>query len=811
MNAYSITAPEEIAKEYGGNKKKIQQAAAQGLINPTEAVMAGMFIDRMRNAAQAEQAQQPTVAEQVMNPQPQMPPQGMAATPQAQQMAQRPPQMGMPQQMPRMAMGGGVNSIDYVEGNYAPGGIVSFAPGGAMTKQQLLSQLNQAYMAAGNAQERAQIKAQIDNIQKMGTVTSPGGQAVTDSRLNQDASFTGAAPLAEAQLASPNEGDIARTEAILGKARFMNPQTTLFDQLKNAEPAAVPGEAARQARIAAANPVDTAPVEESSGFTLPGFDAYLNNMRADTQDAKRLQRQVSSTDDAGLLGAVEQGKKIASNVPAGIGSFGLGDEGTIARAEAILGKTRAMTPKQTEAPAGLAATQEARDFGVDAVPLTAAQQEMQDNVMRMSERRANVGLIPDWLKGRRFQDQDQDTDRMPTRDDVRAKFEAEQAAKAAEAESTFVPKEGTMLKGDEALAKVAELEKKEAELRAAAQTESGSESVSDQINNVQEVVEKVNAPKVEATDPTAASAALTAIQEQSKAITDKFDSLLTEADGDFNKKIEEIMKPAAKGEFRKEMEALVKDRDARFKSAKKEAFSMALLQAGLGMLGQGGGQTALQALGKAALPATKQYADSITAAKKEDRELLQLGLSLEQMDAKEKAATDRLLAQVYGQRANSIRQTATQLATNANTVAASLYSSDVAERVGMKKAAATQAIAEGQAETNLLTRLSSSQASSLEGIRKIQTDINDVTDDVRKSQQFLKLPKLEMQASAPDASAEVVAEYQALKARLDEEIERRTSGLNRLLRQRENELAGIQRQLLPNTVAPGDIASSRVK
>jgi hypothetical protein len=99
MNAYSITAPEEIAKKYGGNKKKIQQAAAQGLINPTEAVMAGMFIDRMRNAAAQEQAQQPTVAEQVMNPQPQMPPQGMAATPQAQQMAQRPPQMGMPNKL----------------------------------------------------------------------------------------------------------------------------------------------------------------------------------------------------------------------------------------------------------------------------------------------------------------------------------------------------------------------------------------------------------------------------------------------------------------------------------------------------------------------------------------------------------------------------------------------------------------------------------------------------------------------------------------------------------------------------------------
>ena len=56
MRAYNITAPEEIAKEYGGNKRKIQQAASQGIISPTEAVMAGMFIDRMHAAAQ-EQAQ----------------------------------------------------------------------------------------------------------------------------------------------------------------------------------------------------------------------------------------------------------------------------------------------------------------------------------------------------------------------------------------------------------------------------------------------------------------------------------------------------------------------------------------------------------------------------------------------------------------------------------------------------------------------------------------------------------------------------------------------------------------------------------
>jgi hypothetical protein len=85
-----------------------------------------------------------------------------------------------------------------------------------MSKQQLLGQLNQAYMAAGSAQERAQIKAQIDNIQKMGTVTSPGGQAVTDSRLNQDASFTGTAPLATTEL----DGDVGVSDAGIPEGQF---------------------------------------------------------------------------------------------------------------------------------------------------------------------------------------------------------------------------------------------------------------------------------------------------------------------------------------------------------------------------------------------------------------------------------------------------------------------------------------------------------------------------------------------------------------------------------------------------------------
>ena len=71
---FSLQAPEAIAKKYGGNKQKIAQAAQNGLLDPTAAVMAGMFIDRMRSAQTTEQGPQPTVAQQVLSPQPAPPP-----------------------------------------------------------------------------------------------------------------------------------------------------------------------------------------------------------------------------------------------------------------------------------------------------------------------------------------------------------------------------------------------------------------------------------------------------------------------------------------------------------------------------------------------------------------------------------------------------------------------------------------------------------------------------------------------------------------------------------------------------------------
>lgn len=158
---YSLQSPEQIAKDYGGNKQKIAEAMQMGIIDPTAGTMAGMFIDRMRSAAQMEAAPQQTVAQQVFAPPapvapglgaPPAPPQppmgapaGLGATPEAAAMA---PQM--PQEMPMMAeggmvppyaSGGGLSDMPLPDGmfdepsnggfgdGYAGGGLIAFAAG----------------------------------------------------------------------------------------------------------------------------------------------------------------------------------------------------------------------------------------------------------------------------------------------------------------------------------------------------------------------------------------------------------------------------------------------------------------------------------------------------------------------------------------------------------------------------------------------------------------------------------------------------------------------------------------------------------
>jgi hypothetical protein len=123
---YMLQEFKDIAMEYGGNKQKIEQAAKMGLIDPTSAVMAGMFIDRMRNAQQEEMAPEQTVAQETF---PRMA--GLGATPQAAQMAQMAPQM--PQQMPTEA---GVAALPLSEDTFtaAGGGMIAFDDGGPVAR-----------------------------------------------------------------------------------------------------------------------------------------------------------------------------------------------------------------------------------------------------------------------------------------------------------------------------------------------------------------------------------------------------------------------------------------------------------------------------------------------------------------------------------------------------------------------------------------------------------------------------------------------------------------------------------------------------
>lgn len=183
VKPFSIQAPEAVAKEYGGNKQRIAQAAQMGIIDPTAAVLAGMFIDRMRGAQTQEAANPPTVAQQVMGGIPAapaagspLPPAGglgappMAPAPQMPEgglgdiMPQEEAPMGMaeggyvgpyaaagsanvgPQaadpfmQMPAPTMQGGLDTLSVPDvmfdepdnGGYAGGGLVAFADGGGI-------------------------------------------------------------------------------------------------------------------------------------------------------------------------------------------------------------------------------------------------------------------------------------------------------------------------------------------------------------------------------------------------------------------------------------------------------------------------------------------------------------------------------------------------------------------------------------------------------------------------------------------------------------------------------------------------------
>jgi hypothetical protein len=172
---FSIQAPESIAKEYGGNKQRIAQAVQSGLIDPTAAVLAGMFIDRMRSAQIQEQAPTQTVAQQVMAP---------PAPPAAPTMgAPAAPPMGAPAAPPGMAMGGyaggGLDALDVPEfmfdeptnggfdDGYAGGGMVAFQVGGDV-REERKRQLRAKMRVAPTTAEYNELRAQLESMEKRG-------------------------------------------------------------------------------------------------------------------------------------------------------------------------------------------------------------------------------------------------------------------------------------------------------------------------------------------------------------------------------------------------------------------------------------------------------------------------------------------------------------------------------------------------------------------------------------------------------------------------------------------------------------------
>jgi len=157
---FSMQSPEQIAKDYMGNKQKIAAAAQMGTVDPTAAVLAGMFIDRMRSAQVQEQMPARTVAQDVLSPPqmgvgappPGMPPMGAPPPPMGAPPMGAPPAgpmggMGAPAGLgalppgppamgaPPMGMADGglvdllVPSDTFPYANYAGGGIVAFAAG----------------------------------------------------------------------------------------------------------------------------------------------------------------------------------------------------------------------------------------------------------------------------------------------------------------------------------------------------------------------------------------------------------------------------------------------------------------------------------------------------------------------------------------------------------------------------------------------------------------------------------------------------------------------------------------------------------
>lgn len=331
---YSLQSPEQIAKDYSGNKQKIAQAMQMGIVDPTAGVLAGMFIDRMRSAQAQEAAPQPSVAQQVMGGPPAQAPLapagGLGATtpampPMAPQgdVGMAPPPMGAPMEAPMQAppqgmaaggmfdppymSGGGLSEIPLPDtmfdedrsGSYADGGIVAFATGDEV------EQLKETVVTAptGRYGLGSTFEENIGLVQKYAPQKDKYGKQLT--------SFYEGIMTPEAQKKRKKE-DLWSSLAELGFGMAGSKSPTLFGAIGEAGMKAAPAmaERAKERRAEQRDAIKTLAQQENlsnqqatEAFKLAGElqKAYGGFMDAEAQ--RKLQKEMNEADNATRLAA----------------------------------------------------------------------------------------------------------------------------------------------------------------------------------------------------------------------------------------------------------------------------------------------------------------------------------------------------------------------------------------------------------------------------------------------------------------------------------------------------------------------------
>lgn len=305
MDNFDLLSAEKVAAKYGGDKRKIGEAARMGLVNPTVAVMAGMFIDRMRNAAIAEQKPSTTVAQDVMAPAPATQMAGLGATPQAQAAPQMPTQMAAaPSQTVSMAKGG-LSSLpvdeDMFPDEYAGGGIIAFQGGGDID-YRLLSKLTdperEAYYTTGNIPSRLMAP------------TTLGNRNLRDVPLYEDIFLGGTTP------------GMTSTDMLLGryettplpkpKPLALNPEARSVVPAPKAEEAVTPkGKATEGVNVKAADKAITDYAKKIKEFNKEFGVSDEPDAKARAALDKYKEKLNKDLDKAGALGLVQAGLGIA--------------------------------------------------------------------------------------------------------------------------------------------------------------------------------------------------------------------------------------------------------------------------------------------------------------------------------------------------------------------------------------------------------------------------------------------------------------------------------------------------------------------